>query len=145
MKKIILVTIVLFILLWAGNTSLFYSHGNESYKFVAHRGVHQTFDHQGLESDSCTADLIRKSDHAFLENTIPSMRQAFAKGAQVIEFDVHLTKDNKLAVFHDWTLDCRTDGSGKVRDHDMPYLGPWMSVIAIPMMKAKAFLLGGQT
>ena len=38
------------------------------------------------------------------------MRAAFDSGADVVELDVHLTPDGKFAVFHDWTLDCRTDG-----------------------------------
>ena len=50
--------------------------------------------------------------HGFIENTIPSMQAAVAAGAQVIELDVHLTPDNVFAVFHDWTLDCRTNGQG---------------------------------
>ncbi len=40
------------------------------------------------------------------------MRAAAAAGAQVIELDVHLTPDNVFAVFHDWTVDCRTNGQG---------------------------------
>ncbi len=40
------------------------------------------------------------------------MRAAFDSGADVVELDVHLTPDGKFAVFHDWTLECRTDGSG---------------------------------
>ena len=36
------------------------------------------------------------------------MRAAFAAGADIVEFDVHPTSDGQFAVFHDWTLDCRT-------------------------------------
>jgi glycerophosphoryl diester phosphodiesterase len=36
-----------------------------------------------------------------LENTVDSVRQAYSLGARVVEVDVQLTKDGKLAVFHD--------------------------------------------
>jgi len=36
-----------------------------------------------------------------LENTVESVRQAYSLGARVVEVDVQLTKDGKLAVFHD--------------------------------------------
>lgn len=34
-----------------------------------------------------------------------------------MELDVHPTTDGQFAVFHDWTLDCRTDGRGVTREH----------------------------
>src|SRR6266481_519807 len=36
-----------------------------------------------------------------LENTVESVRQAYNLGARVVEVDVQLTRDGKLAVFHD--------------------------------------------
>ena len=89
---------------------------------LAHRGMHQTFPPDGIENDTCTATRIRPPDHAFLENTIPSMRAAFAAGAQVVEFDVHPTTDGHFAVFHDWTLDCRTNGRGVTREKSLAEL-----------------------
>jgi glycerophosphoryl diester phosphodiesterase len=50
------------------------------------------------------------------------MGAAFALGADVVELDVHPTTDGRFAVFHDWTLDCRTEGTGETRDHNMAYL-----------------------
>ena len=47
------------------------------------------------------------------------MQAAFDLGADVVELDVKLTKDNKLAVFHDFTLEYRTDGTGNVSDYTM--------------------------
>ena len=66
-----------------------------------------------------TAAIIDRPEHTFIENTIASMRAAFADGADIVEFDVRLTRDGKLAVFHDDTLEYRTDGKGFVRDHVM--------------------------
>jgi glycerophosphoryl diester phosphodiesterase len=36
-----------------------------------------------------------------------------------VEIDVHPTTDGQFAVFHDWTLDCRTEGHGETRAHAM--------------------------
>jgi glycerophosphoryl diester phosphodiesterase len=91
-------------------------------RLIAHRGVHQTFRRDGLDNETCTASRILPPQHGFIENTLASMRAAFAAGAYAVELDVHPTTDGKLAVFHDWTLDCRTQGSGRTRDHDMAYL-----------------------
>jgi glycerophosphoryl diester phosphodiesterase len=50
------------------------------------------------------------------------MRAAFDYGADLVEIDEHPTTDGHFAVFHDWTLDCRTDGSGGTREHELSYL-----------------------
>jgi glycerophosphoryl diester phosphodiesterase len=89
---------------------------------LAHRGVHQTFSREGLTKDSCTARRIDPPTNPFLENTIPSMQASFAAGATAIEVDVHPTTDGEFAVFHDWTLECRTNGHGVTREHAMTYL-----------------------
>ncbi len=91
-------------------------------KLIAHRGVHQDYRRDGLERDTCTAARIYPPVHDFIENTLPSMRQAFADGADIVELDVHPTTDGQLAVMHDWTVDCRTQGKGPTRSHDMAYL-----------------------
>jgi glycerophosphoryl diester phosphodiesterase len=83
-----------------------------SFTVVAHRGVHQTFPLTDLTSETCTAAIIYPPTHAFLENTLPSMAAAFAAGADAVEIDIHRTADGQLVVFHDWTVDCRTEGSG---------------------------------
>lgn len=91
-------------------------------RLIAHRGVHQTFNREGLDNDTCTAERIYPPEHEFLENTIPSMQAAFAAGADIVELDVHPTTDGLFAVMHDWTIDCRTEGAGVTRGHDMAYL-----------------------
>ena len=50
------------------------------------------------------------------ENTIPAFRKALELGADGIELDVRLTKDEKLVVFHDRCLDRTSNGKGPV-DH----------------------------
>lgn len=85
------------------------------FELLAHRGVHQTFHRRDLRNDTCTAERIDPPRHAYLENTLPSMRAAFDAGATRIEIDVHATADGELVVWHDWTVDCRTDGHGETR------------------------------
>jgi glycerophosphoryl diester phosphodiesterase len=48
------------------------------------------------------------------ENTIESFRQAVELGADVLEFDVHLSGDGHVVVIHDATLDRTTGSSGRV-------------------------------
>ncbi|MFC5649495.1 glycerophosphodiester phosphodiesterase family protein [Paenibacillus solisilvae] len=66
-----------------------------------------------------TAKRIYEPEHPFLENTISSMEAAFQAGADVVEFDVHITKNEQFAIFHDWTLDCRTNAEGVTKDYTM--------------------------
>ncbi|MGN6486967.1 MAG: glycerophosphodiester phosphodiesterase family protein [Devosia sp.] len=91
-------------------------------QLIAHRGVHQTFGRDGLDNDTCTAERIDPPTHEYLENTLPSMQAAFAAGADIVELDVHPTTDGQFAVLHDWTVDCRTEGTGETRSHDLAYL-----------------------
>lgn len=91
-------------------------------RLIAHLGVHQTHSRQDVDRDTCTADLIEPPRHDYIENTIRSMQAAFDAGADVVELDVHPTTDGHFAVFHDWTLDCRTNGTGRTRDHDLARL-----------------------
>jgi len=86
---------------------------------LAHRGMSQLFDRTGLTNDTCTAARMLPPTHAYLENTIASMRASFEAGADIVELDVHPTTDGAFAVFHDWTLDCRTDGHGVTRERAM--------------------------
>ncbi|MBN1813163.1 MAG: hypothetical protein JXA14_15110 [Anaerolineae bacterium] len=50
------------------------------------------------------------------ESTIPAFESAIAKGADTVELDVHLTKDVRLIVHHDYYLGRTNDGSGFVGD-----------------------------
>ena len=90
----------------------------KTFEIIAHRGVHQTFPLSNLENDTCTAARIGPPEHHFLENTIPSIAEAFKDGATMVELDIQRTRDNQMVVFHDWGLDCRTNGHGIT--HDQP-------------------------
>jgi glycerophosphoryl diester phosphodiesterase len=45
-----------------------------------------------------------------------SMQQAKQEGAELIEFDVSLTKDGIAVLLHDETLDRTTNMTGSIRD-----------------------------
>ncbi len=50
------------------------------------------------------------------ENTISSFKKALQLRCKHIECDVRLTKDKKVIIIHDETLDRTTNGHGKVKD-----------------------------
>jgi glycerophosphoryl diester phosphodiesterase len=74
---------------------------------IAHRGLH-----------ACAEGVI--------ENTVGAAKAAMARGF-AIECDVQLTRDLEAVVFHDFTLDRLTEGSGKVVERTAAELA------AIPM------------
>lgn len=69
-------------------------------KFCAHRGVSKLMP----------------------ENTLPAFAAALALGADEIEFDIRLTKDQQLIVSHDRTLERISDGVGKLEDFTLAEL-----------------------
>jgi glycerophosphoryl diester phosphodiesterase len=107
---------------YLNNTSLFAQRPPGQPTLLAHRGIAQRFDTRELRSDTCTAARMLPPTHSYLENTIASMRASFAAGADIVEIDVHPTTDGQFAVFHDWTVDCRTQGRGETRAHSMAQL-----------------------
>jgi glycerophosphoryl diester phosphodiesterase len=50
------------------------------------------------------------------ENTLESLREAIALGVDAVEFDVRVTLDGVLVVFHDPTIERTTDGRGAVAE-----------------------------
>lgn len=51
------------------------------------------------------------------ENTLPSFALALALGADVLELDVHGSRDGVIVVIHDPMLERTTNGSGAVGEH----------------------------
>ena len=50
------------------------------------------------------------------ENTLAAFRKAILLGAQMIEFDVAITKDGSLVLMHDATVDRTTNGKGRISE-----------------------------
>jgi len=48
------------------------------------------------------------------ENTLTSFQKAIDLGADMIEIDVHFTKDGQVVVFHDEDVSRTTDGTGEI-------------------------------
>jgi glycerophosphoryl diester phosphodiesterase len=64
----------------------------------------------------------RGAPDAAPENTLRSFRRALAMGVAMVELDVQLTRDGRLAVIHDETLDRTTNGQGPVRNFTLAEL-----------------------
>ncbi|RDU37749.1 glycerophosphodiester phosphodiesterase [Neobacillus piezotolerans] len=86
------------------------------------------------------------------ENTLEAFKEAVRLGVDGIELDVHLSKDGKLVIIHDETVDRTTDGSGNVRDMTLDELksldaGSWFGWefqgAAIPTLDEVLELLAG--
>jgi glycerophosphoryl diester phosphodiesterase len=50
------------------------------------------------------------------ENTLIAFRKAQSLGVDMLEYDVHMTKDGHLVVIHDETVDRTTNGEGSVSE-----------------------------
>lgn len=66
------------------------------------------------------------------ENTMAAFQKAFEMKAEFIELDVMLSKDGVPVLFHDQTLDKKTDGTGEVKEYTFAELqqldaGSWFS------------------
>ena len=66
------------------------------------------------------------------ENTEASILEGLKRGCDGFEVDVQLTKDDKVVVFHDWSLERTSDGSGFLKDKTLSELktldiGIWFS------------------
>lgn len=116
------VLLLLGVFIYFNNTNLLTPEPGGEPALLAHRGIAQRFDATGLANDTCTASRILPPTHGYLENTIDSIGASIEAGADIVELDVHPTTDGEFAVFHDWALDCRTDGHGVTREQSMAYL-----------------------
>lgn len=56
------------------------------------------------------------------ENTLVAFQAALDDGADGIETDVHLSKDNQFIIMHDETIDRTTNGQGKIVDYTLDEL-----------------------
>ncbi|MFV8829260.1 glycerophosphodiester phosphodiesterase [Alkalihalobacterium sp. APHAB7] len=69
-----------------------------------------------FESDRPMVIAHQGGEHLAPSNTIVAFEQARQLGVDVIEFDVHITKDEQLVAIHDSTVDRTTDGEGSVAE-----------------------------
>ncbi|MHA7221819.1 glycerophosphodiester phosphodiesterase [Arthrobacter sp. RHLT1-20] len=64
----------------------------------------------------------RGSSGAFAEHTRAAYLQAIADGADGVECDIHLTRDQHAVLLHDASLDRTSDGTGPVADRTLAEL-----------------------
>ncbi|WP_308128752.1 glycerophosphodiester phosphodiesterase family protein [Bacillus sp. sid0103] len=121
-KRLGLFLLFLIVFMFFNNSSLLTKERKGEPFLLAHRGLGQTFSMKGIKWDTCTAERIYKPEHPYLENTLASMDAAFAAGADLVELDIKPTKDGQFAVFHDGTLDCRTNVKGETKVYTMAEL-----------------------
>lgn len=127
LKKLVL--LVLFSLVILLGFQFFYGGSPEMVSrpvqidILAHRGIHQKYHKENMDwLTTCTATRIYPPTHNYNENTIESIAEAFKMGATIVEIDINRTSDDHLVVFHDWMLECRTEGRGRVSEHSLAYL-----------------------
>lgn len=100
-----LATALLALVMHAGQHEANLCHAPQDAIVIGHRG-------SGVSSD----------ENPFAENTLPSFENAFVEGADMVELDVHLTKDGKVAVHHDFALGDTTSLEGCVADYEYAVL-----------------------
>jgi len=117
----LLVVLVLVQFFYGGNPGNVAS--KNGFDVIAHRGVHTNWEKGTYDRlTGCEATRIFPPTHNYIENTLESIGAAFAMGATIVEIDIRVTSDDHLVIFHDWMLECRTDGEGKLSDHPLEYL-----------------------
>lgn len=71
------------------------------------------------------------------ENTLRSFVAAQQAGLDVIELDLHLSKDGALVVMHDTDVDRTTDGTGAIADKTLAELRAWTRAAASASRSSK--------
>ncbi|MBA2520936.1 MAG: hypothetical protein H0V24_14835 [Chloroflexia bacterium] len=56
------------------------------------------------------------------ENTLAAFDEGIRRGADMLELDIHLSREGEVVVIHDHTVDRTTDGHGYVHDLTVPDL-----------------------
>ncbi|NUZ09273.1 glycerophosphodiester phosphodiesterase [Pseudoalteromonas sp. McH1-7] len=112
--KIFLIPLACIITLGVINAYVFVPDLRRHGEIVAYRGGGSAVNYEKLNKTGCTSLSIKASRANSVENTLEAVASSIAAGAKVIHLNVHKTSDDQLVVFHDWTLDCATNGSGPV-------------------------------
>lgn len=72
-------------------------------------------DHPFFRQESVLVMAHRGGRNLWPENTLYAFKNAVEMGVDVLEMDVHSTKDGELIVMHDDTVDRTTNGTGQVQ------------------------------
>lgn len=99
--------------------AFFISVPAHSFEIIAHKGVHQEVRIEQdviYDANHCPLAAHIWRNHFFIENTLPSIAEAFRLGADRVEIDVMSTKDGEVVLYHDSSLLCRTGINSKLKD-----------------------------
>src|SRR5437764_2201075 len=87
------------------------------------------------------------------EDTLAAFRNALTLPIDAIELDVHMSRDGHAIVFHDYTVEKKTNGIGNILDLDFAYLrslnaaahfpGGWPEPLQIPTLREVLNLVKG--
>ena len=75
-----------------------------------------------IHKNKITVAAHRGDCYNYPENTMSAFVAAYEAGAEMIETDVHLTKDLIPVLIHDATLERTTNGKGRVEDYTLDEL-----------------------
>lgn len=73
------------------------------------------------------------------ENTLEAFRLAAEMGADGVELDVQLSRDGKLVVAHDETIDRVSNGTGYIKDYTLPSLRNCPLTGCFPTLRTPGF------
>lgn len=90
------------------------SHSSARPVIYSHKGFHNL--HQNHVWD-CEEQNIRKNRNAPIEFTIDNIQAAFEMGADIVEFDTRITKDQEIIAILREDLDCLTNIKGYVYEY----------------------------
>ena len=77
------------------------------------------FKYNYIKGDEFTTIAHRGASAYYPENTMESFQGAISMGADMIEFDVQLTRDGEVVVFHDEKVTRCTNGKGRIADYTL--------------------------
>lgn len=113
---------------------------SEDILISAHKGLHNRYPTQ---QGNCPSLSLINDGHQFSENSMDSIIGAFDSGADLVEIDLRLTKDNQIIIFHDESLDCKTQLKGLVKDYTLEQLKQADLYYNISFDNGKSFPLRG--
>ena len=67
--------------------------------------------------------------------TVYAFERALAAGVDILEMDVHRTRDGALVLMHNDTVDETTDGTGAIKDLDLNYIRTLDAADTWPLLK----------
>ena len=70
-------------------------------------------------SDTVLLSAHRGNSAYFPENTMPAFLSALTLPVDMLEFDLHMTRDGEIIMMHDHKVDRTTTGQGPIREHTL--------------------------